>query len=100
MVSKFEAVMSRLAVVGHNPNTLIDCSEVIPTPVTAKVNAASFPAGKSRKDVQAAVSWLIPFIQTPILTLLTVRCNPIPRSLHCTRYVNLTLILVSYLPYP
>jgi len=54
MVSKFEAAMSRLSVLGHDPRTLVDCSEVIPVPKAAKVNAASFPAGKSRADVQVA----------------------------------------------
>lgn len=61
MVSKFEAAMAKLAVLGHDPHTLVDCSEVIPVPSRAKAQVATFPAGKSRKDVQPAVSvvqWL------------------------------------------
>ncbi|OBZ66199.1 Versatile peroxidase VPL2 [Grifola frondosa] len=54
MVSKFEKVMSKLAVLGHNPADLIDCSEVIPVPAAVKIAAVTLPAGKSRADVQAA----------------------------------------------
>ena len=56
MVTKFEKVMKKMAVLGHNPALLTDCSEVIPIPSPAKVNIATFPAGKSRADVQHAVS--------------------------------------------
>jgi len=54
MVSKFEAVMKKLAVVGHNPLTLTDCSEVIPVPSKAKSNVATLPAGKTLKDIQGS----------------------------------------------
>lgn len=56
MVTKFEKVMKKMAVIGHNPALLTDCSEVIPVPSIAKANVAVFPAGKSRADVQHAVS--------------------------------------------
>lgn len=55
MVSRFERVMAKLAVLGQNPNRLVDCSEVIPVP-KGRVGAAIFPAGKSFADVQVAVS--------------------------------------------
>ena len=55
MVSKFEKAMAKLAVVGHNPLSLVDCSEVIPIPAVAKSQVAIFPAGKSNKDVVGAV---------------------------------------------
>lgn len=55
MVSKFETVMAKLAVVGQNPNALLDCSDVIPVPSAAKVQTGSFPPGKSKTDVQSAV---------------------------------------------
>lgn len=35
MASRFKEAMSRLAVVGHNPADLIDCSAVVPKPVPA-----------------------------------------------------------------
>ncbi|KAI0702846.1 manganese peroxidase 1 [Cytidiella melzeri] len=54
MVAKFEAAMSKMSVLGHDPRTLIDCSEVIPVPPLAKSNTAVLPAGKTRADVQAA----------------------------------------------
>lgn len=54
MVSKFESVMSRLATVGQNPRSLVDCSEVIPVPKTVKLPAPTLPAGKTVSDIQAA----------------------------------------------
>ncbi|KAL5523392.1 GP1_2 [Sanghuangporus sanghuang] len=30
MVVKFKAAVSKLAVIGHNPNNLVDCSDVVP----------------------------------------------------------------------
>jgi manganese peroxidase len=54
MISRFEAAMAKLSVLGHNPRDLVDCSEVIPVPAAAKVGAAVLPAGKTRADVQAA----------------------------------------------
>ena len=56
MVTKFEAVMRKLATLGHNPAALTDCSEVIPVPAAVKLPAATLPAGQSLADVQAAVS--------------------------------------------
>ena len=55
MVKKFEAVMSKLAVLGHDTRSLIDCSEVIPVPSTAKAQSAFLPAGKTLADIQGAV---------------------------------------------
>ena len=55
MVRKFEAVMSKLAVLGHNPRELTDCSEVIPVPANVQLPPATLPAGKTLKDIQAAV---------------------------------------------
>ena len=54
MVTKFEQAMMKLAVVGHNPNTLIDCSEGIPTPAAVTLPSPTLPAGKSLADIQAA----------------------------------------------
>ncbi|KAI0344921.1 lignin peroxidase [Trametopsis cervina] len=66
MVSKFEAVMAKLAVVGQDPRKLIDCSDVIPVPATAKVQVAAFPPGKSRADVEPACA------ATPFPSLATM----------------------------
>ena len=40
--TKFKAVMSKLAVIGHNPKDLVDCSEVIPAASTVKFEAAQY----------------------------------------------------------
>jgi manganese peroxidase len=52
MASSFKAAMSKLAVLGHNRNALIDCSDVVPAPSTAAVKSASFPATKGPADLQ------------------------------------------------
>ena len=48
--------MKKLATVGHDPKSLIDCSEVIPTPASVTLPSPTLPAGKSLADVQAACS--------------------------------------------
>ncbi|KAI0791884.1 manganese peroxidase 1 [Abortiporus biennis] len=65
MVAKFTAAMAKLAILGHSARELVDCSEVIPVPKPAAVKVASFPAGKSRANVQAACR------ATPFPTLST-----------------------------
>lgn len=55
MVTKFEAVMAKLATLGQDPTQLTDCSEVIPVPASVQLPAPTLPAGKSLADVQAAV---------------------------------------------
>ncbi|THH28779.1 hypothetical protein EUX98_g5401 [Antrodiella citrinella] len=53
MVTKFETVMSKLSILGHQARDLVDCSEVIPVPNT-KVNPPKLPAGKTLADIQGA----------------------------------------------
>ena len=55
MAAAFKAAMSKLAVIGHDPSQMIDCSEVIPTPQVF-TGKAMFPAGLSNKDIEQAVS--------------------------------------------
>ena len=55
MMSRFKVAMAKLAVLGHDTRTLVDCSEVIPQPATAKTTTALLPAGKTLADVQGAV---------------------------------------------
>ncbi|KAA1474284.1 manganese peroxidase 2 [Dentipellis sp. KUC8613] len=64
MTSAFKSAMSKLAVVGHNVNNMVDCSEVIPQtkPVTG---SAHFPAGLSHADIEQACA------STPFPTLPT-----------------------------
>ncbi|KAF8581571.1 class II peroxidase [Ramaria rubella] len=54
MANAFQAAMAKLAVVGQDKSKLIDCSDVIPTPVPASGKPATFPATKTQADVQQA----------------------------------------------
>ncbi|KAI0268698.1 manganase peroxidase [Gloeopeniophorella convolvens] len=56
MANAFKAAMSKLAVLGHDRNAMVDCSEVIPVPVPLPAaNARSvFPAGFTNADVEQA----------------------------------------------
>jgi manganese peroxidase len=51
MANSFRAAMSKLAVLGHNRNDLIDCSEVVPVPKPAVNKPATFPATKTKQDL-------------------------------------------------
>ncbi|KZT38834.1 peroxidase [Sistotremastrum suecicum HHB10207 ss-3] len=76
MTSQFAAVMAKLAVIGHNPADLIDCSEVIPAATPPAGKPATFPAGTSRSDIEQACA------TTPFPTL---SADPGPETLipHC-----------------
>ncbi|KIJ56380.1 class II peroxidase [Sphaerobolus stellatus SS14] len=63
MSASFKAAMAKLAVVGQDTRRMIDCSEVVPLPKPA-TRKASFPATKTRKDVQQACLFL-PFPNLP-----------------------------------
>ncbi|KIJ56361.1 class II peroxidase [Sphaerobolus stellatus SS14] len=54
MASAFKAAMAKLAVNGQDTRHFVDCSEVIPTPVPAVKKPATFPATKTRKDIEQA----------------------------------------------
>ena len=55
MAAAFKAAMAKLAVIGHDPSTMIDCSEVIPVP-NPFTGQAMFPAGITNADIEQAVS--------------------------------------------
>ncbi|TBU22010.1 fungal versatile peroxidase from pleurotus Eryngii [Dichomitus squalens] len=63
MVSKFTAAMAKMAVLGQDVNSLVDCSEVIPTPATLATKVAVIPAGLSLDDIEASCS------ETPFPTI-------------------------------
>ncbi|KAI0069738.1 manganese peroxidase isozyme precursor [Panus rudis PR-1116 ss-1] len=79
MVKKFEKVMAKLAVLGHIPALLTDCSEVIPTPKAAKVKTAELPAGKTKKDIEAACR-ATPFPAIPTAPGPATSIPPVPPS--------------------
>ena len=54
MMSNFQTVMKKLAVVGQDVNSLVDCSDLIPSPPPAVKQHATFPAGTNAQDVQQA----------------------------------------------
>ena len=53
--SAFAAAMAKLAVLGQDTSQMVDCSEVIPVPAALRTKP-HFPAGKTNKDVEQAVS--------------------------------------------
>ena len=63
--SAFKAAFKKLAVLGHNINNMVDCSEVIPQPPNVKIKPATFPAGLSNKDVEQAVRFVLIFYEDP-----------------------------------
>ena len=56
--------MSKLAVTGHNPRTLIDCSDAVPVPKPPVAKPATFPAGTNRGMVQQACPKPFPVLKT------------------------------------
>jgi len=59
MASQFKAAMAKLAVIGQNTRTLVDCTEALPQVVTTSFKkVATFPATKSRADVEVACNAL------------------------------------------
>ncbi|OCH92288.1 manganese peroxidase precursor [Obba rivulosa] len=52
MASSFKAAMSKLAILGHSRESLIDCSDVVPVPKPAVNTPASFPATTGPKDLE------------------------------------------------
>lgn len=64
MQSNFASAMAKLAVVGHNPKDLIDCSDLIPAAKPAVAKPATFPAGTTSQDVQQACASPFPVLST------------------------------------
>jgi len=77
MASQFRAAMIKLATVGQDVNRLVDCSEALPAVVTTAVSkVASFPATKSRADVEQACH-AVPF------PTLSANAGPATLIPHC-----------------
>jgi len=56
MVTNFKNAMQKLQLLGQNPTSLTDCSDVIPT-AAAFNGPITYPASFSQGDVQIAVSF-------------------------------------------
>ncbi|KAJ7674064.1 manganese peroxidase [Mycena polygramma] len=55
MQSAFASAFNRMSVIGHNPDDLIDCSDVIPASLPLPVNAGPhLPAGQTQGDIEQA----------------------------------------------
>nr|BAC06186.1 manganese peroxidase isoform 2 [Phanerochaete sordida] len=64
MAASFRAAMAKLAVLGHNRNSLIDCSDVVPQPKPAVNKPATFPATKGPKDLELTCNARFPTLTT------------------------------------
>lgn len=75
--NRFQAAFTKMTVLGHNVNDLIDCSEVIPEPPSF-TGKATFPAGFTIADVEQAVRPSSICIFHLLTTVLPVRRNSFP----------------------
>jgi len=64
MMTNFKNAMAKLAVVGQNTAELVDCSEVIPTPVPPVAKPATFPAGTGPEDLEQVCGATFPTLST------------------------------------
>lgn len=62
--------MAKMAILGQTASELIDCSDVIPVPASAKFTA-TFPPSKSIKDVNSAVRHLHSILTSTLPSVLT-----------------------------
>nr|ADK26471.3 manganese peroxidase 1 [Hericium erinaceus]AFN26984.1 manganese peroxidase 1 [Hericium erinaceus] len=78
MMTEFQSAMSKLAILGHNRDDMIDCSDLIPEtkPVTG---TAHFPAGLSNADVEQACA-TTPFPALPADPGPVTSVAPVPPS--------------------
>ncbi|EJD50213.1 generic peroxidase [Auricularia subglabra TFB-10046 SS5] len=71
MASNFQTAFSKLSLLGHDKNSLLDCSELIGTPPPATAKQAFFPPGKTHDDIeQGCATQLFP------TTLVTMAGQP------------------------
>ena len=54
MASSFKAAMAKLTILGHNRDSLIDCSDVVPAPLSAMNKPANFPLRARRTSSSLA----------------------------------------------
>ncbi|KAF5392548.1 hypothetical protein D9757_002179 [Collybiopsis confluens] len=64
MAQRFKAAMAKLAVIGQNKGKLVDCSAVVPKPVSGPSTSAAYPATKSKADVLQACPSPFPSLTT------------------------------------
>ncbi|KAI5118920.1 hypothetical protein M0805_003744 [Coniferiporia weirii] len=64
MMTGFKNAMAKMAVLGHDPKDLIDCTEAVPTPRPPVGKQATYPATKSVKDVKQVCSSPFPVLSS------------------------------------
>ncbi|KAL5523458.1 hypothetical protein ACEPAG_7631 [Sanghuangporus baumii] len=64
MMNNFKRAMQKMAIIGHNADDLVDCTEVLPQPVPPVRKPATFPAGTNRQEVQQACPLPFPVLPT------------------------------------
>ncbi|OCH85297.1 manganese-dependent peroxidase precursor [Obba rivulosa] len=60
MAQSFKTAFAKLAILGHSPANLIDCSDVVPVPKPAVDKPATFPATTGPQDLQLSCD-ILPF---------------------------------------
>ncbi|KAI0318309.1 manganese peroxidase 2 [Amylostereum chailletii] len=78
MVAQFKSAMSKLAVLGQDVSSMVDCSEVIPIPPPV-TGSAHFPAGLSNADIEQACG-SAPFPTLPTDAGPVTSVAPVPGS--------------------
>ncbi|KAI0265557.1 peroxidase [Gloeopeniophorella convolvens] len=81
MANQFQAAMAKLAILGQDRDSLIDCSEVIPVPppIPAANAKSFFPAGLSNADIEQACA-SAPFPTLPTTPGPVTSVAPVPPS--------------------
>jgi len=82
MAAAFKAAMLKLSILGHKQSDLIDCSDVIPTPLPL-VTKPHLPAGQNMKDIEQGVSFYLFYLRQAFKKCNSKVCFlPIP-NFHC-----------------
>jgi hypothetical protein len=96
MQTAFKAAMLKLSLLGQNKAKMIDCSEVIPIPVSLKTSA-HLPAGQKMSNIEQAVWFNCLVYSVPLrLAPLLVRYGCIPKLDCRARYAHILIILLIY----
>ena len=97
LTSDFQFIFTALTQLGHDPNAMIDCSEVVPAPKPFN-GQATFPAGKTAADVEQAVSAPFAHCAVPhrkLIRFAPVRLDPLPIARYRTGPGYLCRLYVS-----
>jgi len=78
MISKFAAAFFKMGAIGHNPNSLTDCSEIIPQPPALK-DVPEFPPQQFLADIQQSCRGT-PFPKLPTQPGPALNVSEIPQA--------------------